>query len=196
MIIFVGSTNPVKIEATRLATKGKWQDLEIQGFEVASGVSHQPITDQETKQGAQNRAKAALAEGLQKFPDKIKEHQEILGIGLEGGVKEGEDGQLWSTVWGVVVDQAGQYHEANGASFVVPEPFASKIRQGGEMGPVVQAFTGIQNIKHKHGLIGVLTQEFVNRTEEYAAIAALALGIWYGRKWQSLVSLTENSTEG
>jgi len=33
-------------------------------------------------------------------------------------------------------------------------------------------------------MIGVVTNNFVDRTEEYSAIIKMALGLWYGRTWQ------------
>ena len=51
-----------------------WKDAEITSLSVPSGVSAQPFSDEETMQGAINRAKRALEEGAP------------IGIGLEGGV--------------------------------------------------------------------------------------------------------------
>ncbi len=188
MNIFIGSTNPIKIQAVIDATRAQWPGVVIEGIAVPSGIHEQPMSDTETRTGARNRAQAVLEAGLQKLQQNQATEQPpvVLGIGLEGGV-ESRDGELWSTVWAVVVDQSGEYYESNGARFKVPEVFAQKIREGGEMGPVVSALTGIENIKHSLGMIGVITSSFCTRTEEYTAIAKLALGLWYGRKWQEQV---------
>ncbi|HEX7018338.1 MAG TPA: inosine/xanthosine triphosphatase [Patescibacteria group bacterium] len=185
MHIFVGSTNPVKINAVVNATSETWPDVIVEGFEVPSGISEQPMSDEETRQGATNRAKAALEAGL-------KGHSstgEALGIGLEGGVfKQGPE--LWSTVWVVVVDKDGNMSESNGARFKVPDQIAQPILKGGEMGPVVSQLFGRNDIKQKQGAIGVITQGFVDRTEEYTGIAKLALGLWYGRDWYQTIKKT------
>nr|MBP7768851.1 DUF84 family protein [Candidatus Woesebacteria bacterium] len=94
------------------------------------------------------------------------------------------DGELWSTVWVVVVDQTGQCYESNGARFKIPSIIAQKIQAGGEMGPVVSDLVGGADVKRGSGAIGVITRGFVDRTEEYTGIAKLALGLWYGREWQ------------
>ncbi len=91
--------------------------------------------------------------------------------------------QLWSTVWAAVVDQEGNVFTSNGARCQVPEPVASFIRNGQEMGPVVAKITGKTDVRKKQGMVGIITQGFVDRTEEYAAIAKFALGLWYGRNW-------------
>lgn len=178
MIVFVGSTNPVKINAVKFACQEKYPNVQIIGREVASQVSSQPMSDDETKKGAINRATAVLKFGQTEFPN-----EELLGVGLEGGVTE-IDGQLWSTVWVAVVDQQSNIYLSNGARFPVPEIIAQPIRNGGEMGPVVNKIVGGHNIRQKEGMIGVITQNFVNRTEEYSGIAKMALGLWYGRNWQ------------
>ena len=55
MKIAVGSTNPVKLTAVRIAAQGQWPDAVVEGFAVASGVAEQPRSDAETRQGAENR---------------------------------------------------------------------------------------------------------------------------------------------
>ena len=182
MHIFVGSHNPVKINAVTVAASETWSAATVKGYDVPSGVNEQPIGDEMTKQGALNRAQAVLEDGLAEYGDAL-ESEEVLGVGLEGGVVEMFD-QMWSTVWVVVVDRDGTVAEANGARFVVPEVVANKIRNGEEMGPVVAQLTGHSDVRKKQGFIGVLTNGFVDRTEEYSGIAKMALGVWYGRNWQ------------
>jgi inosine/xanthosine triphosphatase len=180
MYFFVGSTNPVKMNAVKVATTAVWPEQLVQGFEVPSGVHAQPFSDDETRQGAENRAKAALTEGLKIFPD-VKE---ALGVGLEGGVfKHGKD-EVWSTVWGAVVDQHGQVFVANGMRMKVPDQIAELMLAGQEMGPVMEQLSGVSDVRKNQGMIGIVTNNFVNRTEEYAAIAKLAIGLWYGRNWE------------
>lgn len=183
MNIFVGSSNPVKLNAVRQALAEKYPNADVQGFDVASGVSHQPITDEETMIGAINRAKAALASGLAET--KQKDVTDVLGIGLEGGVFTDEQGQMWSTVWAAVVDTDGQEYVANGARVKVPTIIAEPIARGEEMGPVMQSLTGISDVRKKQGMFGIITKDFISRTEEYGAIVKCALGLWYGRGWDA-----------
>jgi len=187
MTIFVGSSNPVKINAVIIAASETWPDVAVRGFEVKSGISEQPMTDEETRQGAENRARAALDQGEQHVSlfDASETH---LGMGLEGGVFRFGD-ELWSTVWVAVVDDTGAVYTANGARFRVPDVIAKPILAGGEMGPVVSKLFGIPDIKKKNGAIGVITNNFVDRAEEYSAIAKMALGLWYGKDWVQQLSV-------
>ncbi len=184
MYLFVGSTNPVKINAATVAASETWPEVKVDGFEVDSGVSEQPQSDEETKTGAINRAKAVLQEGL-------KKHQsvdECLGIGLEGGVFIDAQDKMWTTVWAAVIDRRDNLFIANGARFPVPKIVADQIREGKEMGPIMAQFFDGRPVKKQEGMIGVVTQKFVDRTEEYTAVIKLALGQWHGRDWQQKIS--------
>lgn len=195
MHIFVGSTNPVKINAVTIAASETWPEVEVVGCQVDSGVSEQPKSDEETKQGAVNRAKAALDKGLKqlaqtnKVSKKANLQQEYLGVGLEGGIFTNDKDEMWTTVWSVVVDSNDQMFMANGARFPVPDIVAKQIYQGKEMGPVMAQFFNGRPVKKQEGMIGVVTQYFVDRTEEYSTVAKMALGQWYGRDWQKKLQL-------
>ena len=184
MNIFVGSTNPVKLAAVTSAAQGQWSEVVVEGMAVPSGVSEQPRSDEETRRGARNRALAALIQGETKSPQ--KNGTTLLGLGLEGGIFL-FDGELWSIVWVAVIDGHHQYYESSGACFKLPARIAEPLAAGGEMGPVVsQLFAGV-DIKRQQGTIGVITRNFVDRAEEYASIAKLALGLWYGREWEQTI---------
>lgn len=204
MNLFVGSTNPVKINSIVMAASEQWPDLVAKGYSVPSGIPEQPMTDSETKLGSINRAKGALEMGMKernieyKYREKAVQNSgkakglkysktQVLGIGMEGGVFLNEDNELWSTVWVTVVDIEGNMFSSNGARFKVPAKIADPILAGGEMGPIVGKFFKDPTIKQKQGAIGVITQGFVDRTEEYTGIAKLALGLWYGMGWEEKI---------
>lgn len=180
MHIFVGSTNPVKLNAVQRALSEKYADAKLEGFSVASGVSDQPSTDEETKTGAINRARAALAAGLKTYP---KAGSPMLGIGLEGGVFTTAEGEMWSTVWVAVVDEEDRVYVANGGRVPVPTIIAVLIAKGEEMGPVMEKLTGEADVRKKQGMFGVITKNYVDRAEEYGSIAKVAIGLWHGRDW-------------
>ncbi len=186
MVIFIGSTNPIKINAVKQAAGNQWPQAEIKNLEVDSGVKSQPDSDAETKQGAINRARRVLQQGLAGLKSR-EDKEQYLGVGLEGGVRIDQSQQMWTTVWAAVVDQSQQAYLANGARFQVDPVVAAAIRQGREMGPIVSNLLDGRPIKKQEGYIGVVTNNFVDRTEEYSSIAKLALGLWYGRDWQQTV---------
>ena len=191
MKIYVASKNPVKINAVTIALSESYPDVKVIGKSVPSGVSAQPMTDRETLTGSINRAKALKELILSKKIHPPRE--ELLFIGAEGGVyhpsfaKKKEE--LWSTVWISVLDQEDNVYSASGARFRLPQVLADGILAGQELGSVVGALFDDQNLKQKSGAIGVLTKNFIDRTEEYVSIAKLAIGLWYGRTWQNQASI-------
>ncbi|MCA9369932.1 MAG: DUF84 family protein [Pseudomonadales bacterium] len=180
MTICIGSTNPVKVAAVKNAAAHVFgKSVSIQSRSVGSGVSEQPRSSDETKQGAENRARSALSQvssGSEGLKDEVK-----LGIGLEGGVALDSAGVLWSFVWVHVVDGQGSAISVKGSQFPVPEPFAAKIIAGGEMGPVTDEVLGTTNNKHKEGLVGVLSGGATDRQTEFQHLVVLALGLWKER---------------
>lgn len=189
MIIFVGSTNPVKVNAVTQAASEHWPEVRVVSVDVPSGISAQPMSDEETKTGATNRARAAFDDGMATLSAEEQTQYEagsleVLGVGLEGGVEQWEDESLWSTVWVCAYHPDDGNFFSNGARFQVPEVIASKILKGEEMGNAAKQFANGTEVKRTKGVIGIITKDFIDRTEEYSSIAKLALGLWYGRNWQ------------
>ena len=158
-----GTTNPAKLAAVKGGLHRVWPNAQVTGVNVPSGVRDQPLTDEEAILGATNRARYALAG-----------QAADLGVGVEGNTVEIE-GQMFSTAWVVIVDRAGQRGLGSSGRFLLPESVAQAIRQGGELGPLMDHFTGEQNTKHKQGAVGILTNGLINRTAalETAVIFAL-----------------------
>lgn len=75
MKVAVGSKNPVKIAAVREAFTKVWpkKHFVFEGVAVSSGVSNQPMSDEESFRGARNRAERAM-----------KQIDADFGVGLEG----------------------------------------------------------------------------------------------------------------
>lgn len=183
MKFIIASKNPVKINAVALAIKEHFPDQTISSFEVDSGVSAQPMTDEETRTGALNRARAVRA--LAKKQAIIEDDEQYLCIGLEGGVFHPsfieDERELWSTVWAVALDEKGKTYFSNGARFPIPAFLSELILAGGEMGPSLGALLENPDLKKQEGMIGYITKNFTNRTKEYESIVKVAIGIWYGR---------------
>lgn len=182
--LFVGSSNPVKLEAVHLATKNHWPNLEVCGFAVDTSVSEQPLSDKETRLGSRHRAKEALRIGL---VDENNQSSICLGIGMEGGVYR-RARKWWNVVWVCVTDSlesSASIFESSGAHFELPDEVGYYLSKGIEMGEIFSQLTGGEDIRHSIGAVGVLTRRFLIRSEEYASIAKVAIGLWYGRGWQS-----------
>jgi non-canonical (house-cleaning) NTP pyrophosphatase len=108
-----------------------------------------------------------------------------LGWGLEGGVFDDPETQtMWITVWVCVYD-GEQAYTVNGCRFEIPNDIAAHVREGMELGDAVDTVIRQEGTKYSRGIIGVLTNDFLDRADAYGHLALLALGLWVGRKWRA-----------
>jgi inosine/xanthosine triphosphatase len=163
--VIVGSTNPVKIAATKQAFEKMFpnEDFEVEGISVSSGVSDQPMNEKEFLQGAKNRADAVRRER----PDAD------YWVGLEGGVEDTENGmECWA--W-MVIKSETQTGIGSTGKFILPPKSAELIHQGMELGHATDFLHDKTNSKHGSGTTGVLTNNVLDRTDYYIHGLLLAL---------------------
>ncbi|KAK4228591.1 Maf/Ham1, partial [Podospora fimiseda] len=166
--IVVSSKNPVKTGAAldgfsnMFAKSG--MTFTVKGVSVASGVPDQPMTDDETLQGALNRVGNA----------QIVEPEADFWVGIEGGVNP-HRGSLESFAWVVVTDKTGRTGKARTAAFYLPDEVAELVRGGMELGPADDLVFGRQNSKQKNGAVGLLTDDAVTRKDIYVQAVTMAL---------------------
>ena len=165
MKIAVGSTNPVKILATKQAFQTVWpkEKWVVEGVSVKSGVSDQPMCDEESVKGAKTRAKRALAALGADF-----------GVGLEGGIQKiGKD--YFDCGWAVVVDKNGIVGVGSSAKVIVPTKMMKYIKKGVELGVVCDLVFKSKNSKQENGHFGLMTNNIITRTSGYKDGIVMAL---------------------
>lgn len=164
-VIIVASTNPVKIQSALRGFQRLFPDqtFEAQGLTVPSGVSHQPMTDAETLQGALNRATGAMEQAP----------EADYWVGIEGGC-EAMNGELAVFAW-VVVRSRGRVGKGRTGLFFLPEAVAELVRQGVELGEADDIVFNRTNSKQGNGAIGLLTGDVIDRVQYYEHAMILAL---------------------
>ncbi|HET6946231.1 MAG TPA: inosine/xanthosine triphosphatase [bacterium] len=164
MRIALGSTSESKLRATAAVCARAFPGATVQAVDVASAVSAQPASEDETIRGARHRAREARA---QSGAD--------LGIGIEGGVHRDRRG-TWLCAWAVAVDRAGREGLASGIRFPLPEWIASRALAGEELGTIVDGYLDRPGSHEELGAIGLLTHGLLDRQAalEQALLAALA----------------------
>jgi inosine/xanthosine triphosphatase len=171
--IAVGSANPVKMGAAKAGLMNILQlgedMLDMHGFNVASGVPDQPLGNEETKQGAINRAKAAHAAYQ-------AEHNAAptYSIGLEGGIQYSENDQAECFAW-IVAYNGEKYGSAKTATFTLPKAMIDLVKQGIELGYADDQVFSTVNSKQGKGTVGHLTKGVMDRTEYYTTAMTLAM---------------------
>lgn len=160
----IGSTNPVKVQCVTAAAKQFWPDAVVRGVSTDSGVTHQPMSDDEMFTGARNRAQQAL-------------HQisaADFGVGIEGGVLDTAAG-MWAYAWVVIVDRSGQIGTGQTGRFLLPRSVAQLVCSGLELGEADDRFFGRENSKQKEGAIGLLSNGKLDRVQLYQQGVTFAL---------------------
>src|SRR5699024_10188811 len=160
MKILVGSKNRTKIHAVEMA----FPQATVIGQDLPSDVSPQPFGDEETLQGAINRAKHARNLSENSF-----------GIGLEGGVIVTLD-ELYVCNWGALITPTGEIFTASGARVRLPQDFIAPLRTGKELSELMNAYTKRHDIRHKEGAIGIFTNGLLLRRKMFAQVVTLLKG--------------------
>ncbi len=165
VIVGVGSVNPVKVKAVHKAFSRIFNDVKIISRKVDSGVSPQPMTDEEMVAGAINRAKNVFMEVKPDF-----------AVGLEGGLVKYVFGVF---VRGWVAVYNGEFLGiASTASIKVPSWIWDKLigNKQLELEDIMEKITGIEKIGDRMGAFGFLTDERYDREKAFedAIICALA----------------------
>jgi inosine/xanthosine triphosphatase len=164
-IIGIASSNPVKIAA---ALEGFQQMFPGEPFEAISiytrgSVSLQPMSDEETLRGAEERAGQA----------KLLRPELDYWVGIEGGCADWPVG-MGAFAWVVILDE---HHCGRGRSgeFFLPEKVAELVRAGVELGEADDRVFSRNNSKQGNGAIGLLTNDIIDRKSLYIPAVVFAL---------------------
>lgn len=163
--VVIASRNPVKIRCTEQAFIKVFPNevFEFTGISVPSNVSDQPITDQETLQGAINRCNNARQD----------QPAAEFWVGIEGGIAS-RNGGMDAFAWVVILSATGQ-GEARTASFQLPPAIVKLVNEGVELGHADDKVFKRENSKQKNGAVGILTHDLIDRAEYYEPAVILAL---------------------
>jgi inosine/xanthosine triphosphatase len=162
--VIIASKNPVKIKAVENAFSKIFpkEQFEYQGVSVPSGVPDQPMGEEETLLGADNRVLHAK--------DKYDGN---FWVGLEGGVAPNNN-QLEAFAW-MVIRSKDMYGKGRTGSFFLPPKVAELVKGGMELGHADDEVFGQSNSKQKGGAVGLLTNNLLTRTTYYEQALILAL---------------------
>ena len=204
-VVVVSSKNPVKIGAARQGFELMFPGgagFDIRSLSVPSGVPEQPFSDQETLDGATNRANNARAAepdadywvGIEGGVDDSRHDGEaaaaaaaappVRGESASGGAGEVDGskaaaatgrGPIESFAWVVVIGRDGRVGKARTAAYYLPEETAKLLREGMELGHADDLIHGRTNSKQRTGSVGILTDDAVDRAGYYTQAVVLAL---------------------
>ncbi|MFB6110943.1 MAG: DUF84 family protein [Halobacteriaceae archaeon] len=161
--LVVGSGNPVKRRAVEATLGDRVESVTL--ATVKSGVPDQPKGHEQTRRGACTRARRAL-----------RATEADIGVGLEGGVWEPSfTEELFLIMWGAGTD-GERLVTAAGPQFPLPDPLASAIRDGRELGPALDEHLGREGTKYEEGVSGFATGGLTDRATALSQAVAGAVG--------------------
>jgi inosine/xanthosine triphosphatase len=171
MRIAIGSTNPVKCNASRAVLAPLYPNAAFLTVDVSSNVADQPWGDVETRTGAYNRARAA------------RDHLDAdLGVGLEGGLQDTEFG-VFTCAWCVLIDRYGRVGVGGNSCVQLPHQVAERLRSGSELGEAMDSLVNEHNTRQRNGAIGILTDNLETRQSAYETLLRLALAPFQHPAW-------------
>ncbi len=140
-------------------------DVDVIGCSVPSGVPSQPMSDDETRRGARQRAQLAR-----------RATDADYGVGLEGGLQRVDDHWL-NSGWVCVVDRDGREGIGTTIRMIVPPALMALVERGRELGDACDIVFKGRNTKQGAGHFGLMTNSAIDRTGAFqdAIMAALAV---------------------
>jgi len=162
--VLVGSKNPTKTNAVEKAfgVFFKKNKIIVKGKEAHSGVSDQPMSEQETKKGALTRLRYLE-----------KKYSADFYVGIEGGV-DYDDGTMVAFAW-VYTSNRILFGKGKTSLFQILKEIQSLIEGGMELGEADDIVFKRKNSKSKDGAVGILTNKNITRTNYYKNAVVMSL---------------------
>lgn len=166
MKIIICTENRAKIQAIKEVCTGLWSDSEFVEGKFLSGVSEQPLSEEEGIEGAIGRAQ----NGRARYPDAD------YFFGLEGYVDTNKYGMFLAGA-AAIIDKEGTIGIGMSARMRLPEVLRKKVEEGAELGPFLKELVHDEGniIRHRDGTMGVLTKGLYNRVDEFRDATKCAL---------------------
>ncbi|MBM6550198.1 inosine/xanthosine triphosphatase [Marinomonas ostreistagni] len=166
--IQVGSNNPVKHGAAIKAFSKAFPDRAIhcEQSHAPSGVAEQPMSEDETKLGSQNRASHCAQQDKKQAFDYY--------VAMEGGVHLFAEGPA-TFAFVTIRDSQGKMITGRSANLPIPMSVYQRLEDGEELAHVMDDLFNDHNIRQKGGAIGVFTNHLETRESVYMQALILAL---------------------
>lgn len=175
MKVLIGTTNPGKIKGAKNAFEKYFDNVEIEGIKIDSGVSEQPVGI-ETYHGALNRV-----DNLIQYAECHKIQADYF-VAVESGLTS-ELGFWAITNIAVIKNSQGIIGRGSSASFPVPQKYITTIKNE-TLGTVMDQLFNETDLRSSTGGIGLLTHETITRIDLTTDAFVMALIPFINDKWK------------
>lgn len=154
MKVLIGTKNPGKIEGAKQAFEKFYDNVEMIGIPVSSGVADEPVNE-DIYNGARNRVN-----NLIKYA-KENEVEADFFIGIESGITN-KLGKWVIIQIAVIKDKNGYESFGTGSAFPVPEKYVKEIIET-DLGKLMDKIFAGDGLKNAKGGISFLTKDTITR---------------------------------
>lgn len=173
--VLVCSKNPVKKKAVEKAMKKMHLKGTVESWDPGPVVRVQPLGE-ETFLGAERRVRKAIEEMEKKDKKKYDAY-----ISIEGGIFS-QYGR-WFSHGAVFLSFRGKEAWALSPAFELPKHMVEKIKEGKELGEVIDELFSRKGEKRKGGAVGILTEGIITRANLYIPAVILAFKEVLNKEW-------------
>lgn len=174
MKILIGSKNPGKIKAAQEAFQNYFDDVDIEGISVSSGVSEQPVNT-EIYIGAKNRV-----DNLINYAKENNINAEYF-IAIESGITN-LLGRWIITNIAVIKDKDGYESWGTSPSFPVPDKYVDEIIAS-DLGVVMDKIFNENDLSSGKGGVSFLTNNVISRIDQTKHAFVMALTQHINQYW-------------
>ena len=154
MYVVLGSTSPVKVNATKQAFGTFFDNVEVKALSLPSGVKAFPTSDEETIRGAINRAEKARS----------MESGADFAVGIEGGLDRLEGHVIVHQIAVVIKGDTKWVGISQG--YIAPDRLIEQLdMESDDSRRIIDDYFGRDEILSEEGVIGALTNGVLTRTD-------------------------------
>ena len=175
MKVLIGTKNPGKIEAAKLAAEKYFNDVEVVGIPVPSNVADEPVND-EIYQGALNRVDGLIAYA------KDNNVEADMFFAIESGITN-KFGKWCIVNIAVIKDKTGYESFGMGPVFPVPDRLVKEIIEE-SLGVVMDRLHSGHELSKGKGGISLLTHGEISRIDISKEAFIMALTEFINDNWR------------
>ena len=154
----------------------------FQPMSIESGVQATPLSIDELMTGARQRAETAFASAGTNSTD------QVLSVGVEGGIYISQD-RVFLQSWACVYD-GERYSFGSSGSIEIPRALSDAVvRDGADLGHVIDIFAEQKNVRSNQGTWGILTTDLITREDSFELAALNALAPFFNKAMYDRKSL-------
>lgn len=160
--INIGTKNPVKIKAVKIAFSHYFRNIKVNSFDVDSKVGSQPKNINTIVKGAKNRARAAFVSSPCTY-----------SVGIEAGIFKHPCINGYMDTGVTIIFDGKRFYYGYTPLIEFPKFVVDKVlKDGAEVGMIMDEYRKKKNTKQSDGAVGFLTDGVIKR-EEYICLSVI-----------------------